>query len=194
MHKGLSKLDKSLKFNHNFMKVFSDPYKILKILRENLSTLESKLLLKNKDVKDEVYQDGSRYGATPQEQEIMDLKQEIVAKDLGSNFLNTLQEEMVNLRNALILSDIKLLQEQQQPPHKRDLGQLGVISDHLIDEILRDSIDLRDGKVRVVEIGLNSEDNQELMNFGSQIYEILIENAKLRKGLNQMYIALKETY
>lgn len=32
MHRGLSRLDKSLKNNDSFKKVFSDPYKILKIL------------------------------------------------------------------------------------------------------------------------------------------------------------------
>lgn len=67
-----------------------------------------------------------------------------------------------------------------------------MISDHLIDEILRDSIELRDGKSRGMI--LDTETCQNLLSFGSQVYEILIENAKLRKGLNQMYIVLKQSH
>lgn len=55
MHRGLSKLDKNLKNNHSFMKVFADPYKILKILRENLGSLESKLTESNQFAQEEIY-------------------------------------------------------------------------------------------------------------------------------------------
>lgn len=55
---------------------------------------------------------------------------------------------MVNIRNALILSDIKLLYEKQSDSMKgpSELRSLGLISQHLVDEILREITGLRDMK------------------------------------------------
>lgn len=101
------------------------------------------------------------------------------------NNLTSLQEVMINIRNALIISDAKLLSENDANcagfQHQMETAEV------LIEEIVREIQGLREHRGQ--SQGLDYPETELIKQVGDQIYEILLENAKLRRCLNEMFSA-----
>jgi len=149
--------------DENFQKVFSDPNIILRVLRSNLDGIQTQF---NETHHDEIKEVES-YGQS--------------AERLMTNFISAVSEEVVNVRNAQIISDEKLLRDTSQG--RMTAEETNRVSNGLIEETLREIQDLKDQKK-----GLESSARMDVFkNVATQVYELLIENLKLRRGLNELF-------
>lgn len=163
MHRSLSKLDKAVLADPHFTRVFNDPNILLKVLRSNIDHINASV-----------------------EDQKMSFRQQEGIDRLMVNNLTSLQELMINIRNALIISDAKLLSE-------NDANQAGFehqleTSELLIEEIVKEIQGLREHRGQ--SQGLDYPETELIKQVGDQIYEILLENAKLRRNLNEMFSAV----
>ena len=68
------------------------------------------------------------------------MRKELLEHRFNHSAWLALHERVVNLRNALMLTDLRLLKEKQDSRSVHDLTSLAVVTSRLIEEILNESV------------------------------------------------------
>ena len=114
------------------------------------------------------------------------MRKELLEHRFNHSAWLALHERVVNLRNALMLTDLRLLKEKQDSRSVHDLTSLAVVTSRLIEEILNESDVLKasDERGRGSALAEESECKIELL---SHVHGIILENGVFRQGLNDLY-------
>lgn len=105
-------------------------------------------------------------------------------EEVLNSFISSLNEILINIWNALIIADLKLLSKKNGNSFL-DFDQLHDISNELIEEISSLTACIKqDLPVRLQ----SSPKIEATIQLGLQAYDLLLENTKLRKGMNSLFL------